>query len=59
MQPAAKHLTPASRRCAQVHSTRDAGEEVELLVNLQQLVGRAGAEAFLLCLAVVDVALVL
>ena len=45
-QAAADDLGPASRRDAQIEDTLRALEEVELLVELDQLVGRAAAVAF-------------
>jgi len=58
-QPAAEDLAPAARRGAKVDRARNAVEEAKLLIDLQELEGRARTPALLACAPVVDVALVL
>mmetsp|Transcript_2926 Transcript_2926/g.9123 ORF Transcript_2926/g.9123 Transcript_2926/m.9123 type:complete len:337 (-) Transcript_2926:16-1026(-) len=58
-QARGEHLAPRPGRGAEVHRAGDAVEDVEALVDLQELVGAAGAVPLLLRLAVVHVALVL
>ena len=53
------HLAPAAGRCTEVHHMMHALQYGEGLINLQELEGAACSPALLLCLAVVNVSLVL